>query len=75
MNFDSAWGIVIFIVGVCLFVLLFCAFANWYVDFARELKRLNTEINRCTGRERKSYIKQRRLLFLSILPFVNYERF
>ena len=41
-------------------------------DFSQELKYLNCEIRRSTGEERKYWIRQRRRLWLSLLPFVEY---
>lgn len=41
-------------------------------DFSRELKYLNSEINRTEGGERKGWIRQRRRLWLSLIPFVKY---
>ena len=41
-------------------------------DFSQELRYLNCEIRRSTGEERKSWVRQRRRLWLSLLPFVEY---
>lgn len=41
-------------------------------DFSRELRYLNIEIGRTEGEERQHYIRQRRRLWLSLLPFVHY---
>ncbi len=41
-------------------------------DFSRELKYLNNEIGRTTGAERRHWIRQRRRLWLSLIPFVKY---
>lgn len=41
-------------------------------DFSRELKYLNNEIGRTTGAERRYWIRQRRRLWLSLIPFVKY---
>ena len=41
-------------------------------DFSAELKRVNTEIGRTTGNERMHYVRKRRRLWLSIIPFVKY---
>ena len=41
-------------------------------DFSQELRYLNCEIRRSMGEERKCWIQQRRRLWLSLLPFVEY---
>ena len=42
-------------------------------DFARELRRLNMEIGRSHGSERRYYERQKRRLWLSLIPFVRYR--
>lgn len=42
------------------------------ISFARELKYLNREIARSTGHERQYWLRCRRRLWLSLLPFVKY---
>ncbi len=41
-------------------------------EFQRELIYLNCEIKRSHGAERRHYIKRRRRLWLSLIPFVKY---
>lgn len=41
-------------------------------DFSRELRYLNLEIGRTEGAERKFWIRRRRRLWLSLIPFVRY---
>ena len=65
------WGVGLFAVFI-LFLLLF-RLADWFNDFSDELKLLNCEIQRTTGVERRRYIRQRRRLWLSLLPFVKYR--
>lgn len=43
-------------------------------EFFRELQFLNMEISRNTGELRKIWIKQRRRLLLSMIPFVKYKK-
>ena len=52
--------------------LLLIGLAAFVNDFSQELKYLNTEIGRTTGAERRHYIRQRRRLWLSLIPFVKY---
>ena len=41
-------------------------------EFIQELRYLNTEIARTTGSHRKHWIRRRRRLWLSLIPFVRY---
>lgn len=41
-------------------------------DFSDELRYLNMEIERTEGAEREHYLRQRRRLWLSLIPFVKY---
>ena len=47
-------------------------FAMFINDFSQELRYLNNEIGRTTGAERRHWIRQRRRLWLSLIPFVKY---
>ena len=40
--------------------------------FRRELRYLNNEIARTDGEERRHYMRRRRRLWLSLIPFVKY---
>lgn len=41
-------------------------------EFIRELRYLNTEIARTSGEQRRHWLRCRRRLWLSLLPFVRY---
>lgn len=41
-------------------------------SFSRELNYLNIEIKRTEGSERKYWLRKRRRLWLSLIPFVKY---
>ena len=58
--------------GAVLVLCLLFALARLVTDFSRELRYLNTEIERTQGRERMHYIRKRRRLWLSLLPFMRY---
>ena len=47
-------------------------FAMFINDFSSELRYLNNEIGRTTGSERRYWIRKRRRLWLSLIPFVKY---
>ncbi len=48
------------------------AFITFLVDFFRELRYLNKEIQCSAGAERQYWMHQRRRLWLSLLPFIKY---
>ena len=48
------------------------AFLKWWKNFRNELEDIKYEINTSKGREREWWIRRRRRLWLSILPFVKY---
>ena len=59
---------------VVLAVVVFLAvFLPWLRDFRHEMRYINMEIQRNRGREREHWIKRKRRLWLSILPFVKYR--
>lgn len=64
-----------FLVGLIAFgflVLLLFGFAQFINEFSQELKYLNNEIGRTSGEERQYWIRRRRQLWLSLIPFVKY---
>ena len=68
---NNIW-IFIFILGIPLILLLIGVIVIQMRDFFQELKYLNTEVNRTDGNERKQWIRQRRRLWLSLIPFIKY---
>ncbi len=69
--------ILLAVVGGCLLlVVLGVAFAVWLNKFTRELKRVNLRIRQSESeRERQHYLRRRRELYLSIIPFVRYNKY
>ena len=66
--------IVLFIVILAAIVILalMIGMVSSMNSFSRELRYLNREIKRSYGRERKVWLRRRRRLGLSLLPFVKY---
>lgn len=60
-------------VAVFLAALFVAVFVPWLKDFCRELKFINMEIQRNTGRERQHWEKKKRRLLWSICPFIRYK--
>lgn len=61
-------GVVAFFVLLGLFVRL-CIFIT---DFSVEMRYLNNEIGRTDGAERRYWLRRKRRLWLSVIPFVKY---
>lgn len=71
-SFDNRLAL---LVGLAIFfsiIVLLVGFAMFYHDFMGELKYLNGEIKRTEGNERRYWLRKRRRLWLSIIPFVKY---
>lgn len=71
-NLDSELWILVGIIAVPILLGLFIGFCMFINDFSQELKYINFEIQRNTGAERRYWIRQRRRLWLSLIPFVKY---
>ena len=71
-EFDFTVQAILVIVGGLLLILLICSLAMMLNDFTRELQYLNNEINRTTGEDKEYWIRRRRRLWLSLIPFVKY---
>ena len=71
-NPDTELYWLIGIVTVFFLILLLFGLVSFINDFSRELKYLNNEIRRTEGAERRHWIRQRRRLWLSLIPFVKY---
>ena len=54
-----------------LFLILF-GLVSFFNDFRHELRYLNIEIRRTDGAEQRYWIRRRRRLWLSLIPFVKY---
>lgn len=64
------------LVGVTiLFVLLtlIAYLVPFFVEFKKELDYLNMEIKRTTGEGKKVWLRRRRKLWLSLIPFVRFK--
>lgn len=61
--------IYVIILVIILALILFGAVSSITEGFLPDLRYLNSEIRRTSGREKEHYIKKRRRLWLSLLPF------
>lgn len=71
-NPDTGLYWLVGIVAVFFLILLLFGLVSFINDFSQELRYLNNEIRRTDGAERRHYIRQRRRLWLSLIPFVKY---
>ena len=67
-------GLIVVAIGAALMLLIFvvAVLIPWLQDFRRELRYLNSEISRTEGREQLHWIKRKKKLLRSILPFCRY---
>ena len=71
-NLNPALYLLVGTIAAFFLIVLLFGLAQLINDFSRELRYLNNEIGRTTGAERKHWIRQRRRLWLSLIPFVKY---
>lgn len=71
----SASMLLLFLAGFIVLFIWIIWFASFLNKFQRELKHLNSRIEQSINeRERLHYIRRRRRLWLSLIPFVKYHR-
>ncbi len=71
-NIDNEFWTFILIIAIPLIFVLLVGLIFRLSEFSRELKYLNCEINRTYGSERRYWIRKKRRLWLSLIPFVKY---
>lgn len=73
--FDNGNEIYTLILIVCIILvpLLLFGFVQYLHDFNRELRYIQNEINRNRGAERRYWMRRKRRLWLSLIPFVKYH--
>ena len=64
--------VLLIIVGLMILLGAVVWLARFINDFSGELRTINMEIRRTEGRERRHWIRTRRRLWLSLLPFYKY---
>lgn len=71
-NLDTELYILIGIFAAFFLFLLLFGLVSFFNDFSQELKYINSEIRRTDGSVRRYWIRKRRKLWLSLIPFVKY---
>lgn len=64
--------IIVAVLAVFLILMLIARFIMWLQAFMTELRYLNQEIERTTGEEQKHWVRRKKRLLLSLIPFVRY---
>ena len=60
------------VIAAALLVLVIVRFTMWLQSFLMELRYLDKEIERTAGEEKQHWIKRKKRLLLSWIPFVRY---
>lgn len=71
-NLDNEFWILVGIIAIPILLGLLVGLCLFINDFSQELRYLNNEIRRTDGAERRHWIRRRRRLWLSLIPFVKY---
>jgi len=66
---DPATNLLLIMIIAFVAVLLLVGLTMKIGEFSRELKYINIEIGRTTGAERRYWKREKRRLWLSLLPF------
>lgn len=69
---DKIYSVFLIVFALILLVCALVWFAIYVNKFSSELKYLNAEIERSDDDKREYWIKRRRRLWLSIIPFIKY---
>lgn len=69
---DIVVVIFIIIIAVLAILGLMVALSSFLSAFSRELRYLKREIKRTSGREREYWVRRKRKLWRSLLPFCKY---
>lgn len=64
--------VLISIIATIIFIILFIKGVFFFIGFKKELRLINMEIRRTEGKERERWLRRKRRLWLSIIPFVKY---
>lgn len=66
---DSTTGMLLIVLGLLFAIILLIGIVTKLNRFTNELRYINMEIKRNTGSQKKHWQKEKRLLWLSLLPF------
>ena len=69
MEDNSLFNIAVVIIGIIILIAVIFYLTVLFTTFKRELDYINREIKRTYGSEREHWKRQRKRLWLSLLPF------
>ncbi len=69
---DPTTQFLVILVIIVIGLLALFGITSHLLAFVRELRYLNSEIGRTSGREQRHWKRRRRRLWLSLLPFIRY---
>ena len=72
-NYDAELWLLIGVLAVFFFILFLIKAVYFFMDFYDELRYLKDEIRRSSGSERTYWVRKKRKLWLSLIPFVKYR--
>lgn len=72
-NLDTGFLILVCLIAIPLVLGLLSVLCLFIMNFSRELRYINCEIGRNVGAERRHWIRKRRRLWLSLIPFVKFK--
>ena len=68
------WQDYLVMLALCIVLILICdVLIKLFDGFWQELKMINIEISRSSGAEKAYWVKKKRKLWLSLLPFMRYK--
>ncbi len=70
---ENALYLLVGIAIVFVLITLIAYLVPFFVEFKKELDYLNMEIKRTTGEGKKVWLRRRRKLWLSLIPFVRFK--
>jgi hypothetical protein len=69
---NSGYDILIVLLIAVVSILLLAWATKFCLEFSRELRIINNEIGRTEGEQQKRWLRRRRKLWLSLIPFIKY---
>lgn len=71
-NLDAEVSGLIGIIFIIFLLVILAKLISFFIWFGRELRHLNVEVKRTVGLEKRRWLRKRRRLWLSLIPFVKY---
>lgn len=69
---DTVFYLLIGVIAAIFLIAILIGLVQFFNNFSQKLRYLNIEIGRTSGAERRRWIRRRRRLWLSLIPFIKY---